>query len=418
MWNAFRWLLELGVRGEIDQQRFRTGALTNITFVILAGIAFGASVGVHFPAGDVTAGLISLLFGVLYFVGLGMQARGWHTAARYLLVLLASLHYITICLVMGPQSGVGIYGIAFATSPFLLFAREEKRQLAISFVSLGVALLVGQYLMYAYGPLGSTPEHSLVVSRIFAFTAMVLYSGAIIGYYKMAVHRAEDDLLAEKGRSEDLLANILPEPISARLKKLENPIADRLDEVTVMFADLSGFTNFASRNPPSEVVKLLNEIFCGFDELADHHHLEKIKTIGDAYMVAGGLPGCSADATAKVAAMALDLFTYVSSVRTGDGGNFGLRVGIHVGPAVAGVIGRRKFTYDLWGDTVNLASRLQEAAPVGRILVSAETRKALDGRFNFEPRGVLDIRGIGPIETHYLLGVAESVRPMQAGISA
>jgi len=111
------------------------------------------------------------------------------------------------------------------------------------------------------------------------------------------------------------------------------------------------------------------------------------------------------------------LFTYVSSVRTGDGGNFGLRVGIHVGPAVAGVIGRRKFTYDLWGDTVNLASRLQEAAPVGRILVSAEARNALEGRFNFEPRGVLDIRGIGPIETHYLLGVAEPVRSMQAGIN-
>lgn len=417
MWNAFRWLLELGVRGEVDQQRFRTGALTNITLVTLAGIAFGAGGWVHFPAGDVTAGLISLLFGVLYFVGLGMQAQGWHTAARYLLVLLASLHYITICLVMGPQSGVGIYGIAFATSPFLLFAREEKRQLAVSFASLGIALLVGQYLMYAYGPLGSTPEYSLVASRIFAFTAMVLYSGAIIGYYKMAVHRAEDDLLAEKGRSEDLLANILPEPISARLKKLENPIADRLDEVTVMFADLSGFTNFASRNPPSEVVKLLNEIFCGFDELADKYHLEKIKTIGDAYMIAGGLPGCPAGATAKVAAMALDLFAYVSSVRTGDGGGFGLRVGIHVGPVVAGVIGRRKFTYDLWGDTVNLASRLQEAAPVGRILVSAQARKALDGQFKFEPQSVVDIRGIGPIETHYLLGVAEPVQAMQAGIN-
>lgn len=406
--------MELGVRGEVDQQKYRTCVLKNITFILLAGIAFGSGLILHFPAGDMLAGLTSLLFGALYFAGLAMQGRGWHDAAGNLLVLLAALHYITICLVMGPQSGVGIYGIAFATAPFLLFARKEKTRLAGSIIFLFVAVLVGQYLMYAYGPLGSTPENGFVASQIFALTAMVLYSGAVIGYYNMAVHRAEDNLMTEKGRSEDLLANILPEPISARLKNLENPIADRLDEVTVMFADLAGFTHFANRKPPSEVVKLLNEIFCGFDELADGYHLEKIKTIGDAYMVAGGLPGGSTDATAKVAAMALDILTHVSSVRTGEGGNFGLRAGIHIGPAVAGVIGKRKFTYDLWGDTVNLACRLQEAAPIGRILVSAQVRKALDGRFNFDAAGVVDIRGIGQVEAWYLLGAVNSAPFMQA----
>lgn len=406
MRKLITWFIGLGASGEINQYRFRTGALTNITFLVLSVISFGAVFIVHLPVGDRLAGLVSAVFGVCYLTGIGVQARGWHMGARAWLVLLVSLHYVTICTVMGPYAGVEIYGLAFAGSPFLLFARKERMELFASLAVLAMALIVGQLLMYSVGPLGTVSDHSFAASRIFAFMAMAVYLGAVIGYYRMAVHRAEDNLLIEKGRTEDLLANILPEPISARLKRLENPIADRFEEVTVMFADLAGFTNFANRNPASEVVRLLNEIFCAFDEMADHYRLEKIKTIGDAYMIAAGLPGGTQDAAAA-AEMAQRMQQLINVIQKRDHYDIGLRVGIHVGSAVAGVIGKRKFTYDLWGDTVNLASRLQEAAPVGKVLVSAQARERLDGRFAFEPGGIMDIRGIGRVGTFFLLGAAD-----------
>jgi class 3 adenylate cyclase len=412
--GIIRWLIGLGTKDGIDLKQYRTGALTNITFVVLGVIAFGAGFGVHLLAGDILAAMISIAYGVTYLVGIGVHALGKQDVARYMLVFLASAHYITICVLMGPQSGVEIYGLAFATSPFLLFARDERKSLVVSLMVLTGALLLGQFLMYAYGPLGATQQESLLSSRIFAFSAMALYSGGVIGYYRMAVHRAENDLLLEKGRTEDLLANILPAPISARLKRQESPIADRLEAVTVMFADLARFTRFANRNPPSLVVKLLDEIFCHFDELADNFQLEKIKTIGDAYMVAGGLPGGSHDAVVAVAAMAIELHNYIRLIAARENDEIGLRVGIHVGPVVAGVIWKRKFTYDLWGDAVNLASRLQEAAPEGRILISAHTRQLLEGHFAFESGGIVNLRGIGPVETYFLIGPVETTQKIQA----
>lgn len=416
--GVIRGLIGLGVKDGIDHKQYRAGALTNITYAVLGVIAFGAGFGVHYRAGDFTAAIISIVYGVLYLVGMGVHAFGWHDAARYMLVFLASIHYITICVLMGPHSGVEIYGLAFVSSPFLLFARDERKALVGSLIVLISAMVLGQFLMHAYGPLGLSPQEDLLGSRLFAFIAMSLYSGGVIAYYRRAVHHAEDELLVEKGRSEDLLANILPAHILARLKLEESPIADRLEEVTVMFADLAGFTQFSNRNPPSDVVKLLDEIFCHFDALSDNFHLEKIKTIGDAYMVAGGLPGGRQNSVVNVAVMAIELHKYIRMIATRENIEIGLRIGIHVGPVVAGVIGKRKFTYDLWGDAVNLTSRLQEAAPEGRILISAHAKKLLEGHFAFESGGIVNLRGIGPVETYFLLGAAETTEKIQASTKA
>jgi class 3 adenylate cyclase len=204
--------------------------------------------------------------------------------------------------------------------------------------------------------------------------------------------------------NEALLLNILPAPIAERLRRGERVIADRFEEITLLFADIVGFTQISARMSPSELVGVLNEVFSLFDELVDRHGLEKIKTIGDAYMVVGGLPPSDERHTARVADMALDLATAVARLPAAQATGIEFRVGIHVGPAVAGVIGRRKFIYDVWGDTVNTASRMEAHGVPGRIHVTQVVHDRLDGAFAFEPRGVVDVRGKGPMSTWFLVG--------------
>jgi class 3 adenylate cyclase len=204
--------------------------------------------------------------------------------------------------------------------------------------------------------------------------------------------------------NEALLLNILPAPIAERLRRGERIIADRFEEITLLFADIVGFTQLSSRMSPTELVGVLNEVFSLFDELVDRHGLEKIKTIGDAYMVVGGLPPSEKRHTHRVAEMALDLAADVALLPAAVSTGIEFRIGIHVGPAVAGVIGRRKFIYDVWGDTVNTASRMEAHGLPGRIHVTRDVRDRLRGRFTFEPRGLVDVRGKGPMPTYFLLG--------------
>lgn len=212
--------------------------------------------------------------------------------------------------------------------------------------------------------------------------------------------------LAEKQKADRLLRNILPEKIARTLKSRDGVIAEEFESVSVLFADIVDYTTFSSDKKPSEVVSRLNDIFQQFDELADRHGLEKIKTIGDAYMVVGGLPERKDRHENAIANMALEMMEVVQRSRRSDGEPFSLRIGIHSGPVVAGVIGMRKFAYDLWGDAVNLASRLESSGIPGRIQVSDEFYKRLKSDFAFEKRGPVKLKGKGAIAVHFLTGVA------------
>jgi class 3 adenylate cyclase/CheY-like chemotaxis protein len=212
------------------------------------------------------------------------------------------------------------------------------------------------------------------------------------------------ELRAEKERSEALLHNVLPGNVVARLRGGETLIADRFHEVTILFCDLVDFTPLAARLQPQETVRLLGEVFSALDELVAALALERIKTIGDAYMVAGGLPGPRPDHASAVADLALGIADVIGAIGRAAGHVLVARIGIHTGPAVAGVIGARKFAYDVWGDTVNTASRMESAGVPGRIHVSAATRRALGDAFRFEPRGPVAIKGKGMMETYFLLG--------------
>jgi adenylate cyclase len=208
----------------------------------------------------------------------------------------------------------------------------------------------------------------------------------------------------EKEKSERLLLSILPQAIADQLKQSPTTIADCFPEATVLFADLVGFTDLSSRRSPIEIVTLLNTIFTAFDALADFHGLEKIKTIGDAYMVVGGLPVPRADHASAIAQMALDMQTTIAQVNAETNESFSIRIGINTGPVVAGVIGTRKFNYDLWGDTVNTASRMESHGMAGSIQVTEATYQFIHDQFVFEERGLIEVKGKGAMKTYWLKG--------------
>lgn len=213
-----------------------------------------------------------------------------------------------------------------------------------------------------------------------------------------------EQLQSEREKSERLLLNILPQSIAARLKDGATVIADNFSDVTVLFADLVDFTQLASRIPASDLVRLLNEVFSQFDWLADLHGLEKIKTIGDAYMVVGGLPSPRPDHAIAVAEMALDMQRVIGRVESLGGIRLNLRVGVSSGPVVAGIIGSKKFTYDLWGDTVNTASRMESQGELGCIQVSQSTYELLQRTHLLRERGRIEVKGKGAMNTYFLLG--------------
>ncbi|MDQ2939718.1 MAG: adenylate/guanylate cyclase domain-containing protein, partial [Actinomycetota bacterium] len=210
-----------------------------------------------------------------------------------------------------------------------------------------------------------------------------------------ALARKHHALELEQGKSERLLLNVLPEPVAARLKEQEGIIADARPGVTVLFADIVGFTQLSERLSASDVVALLDRVFARWDALAADHGVEKIKTIGDAYMVAGGIPLPREDHAEAIAEMALAMGPEVARLEGETGHALQVRIGIDSGPVVAGVIGRTKFIYDLWGDTVNTASRMESHAPPGTIQVTERTFDCLRHRYELRPRGTIDVKGKG-----------------------
>ncbi|MDY6936672.1 MAG: adenylate/guanylate cyclase domain-containing protein [Cyanobacteriota bacterium] len=214
---------------------------------------------------------------------------------------------------------------------------------------------------------------------------------------------AEEALRQEQAKSERLLLNVLPKEIANQLKEHEGAIASSVDDATVLFADIVGFTSLSARLSARELVNLLNQIFSEFDRLAESHRLEKIKTIGDAYMVAGGIPVPRPDGAQAVAQMALDMQRVIERFKTDRGETFQIRIGINTGSVVAGVIGIKKFIYDLWGDTVNVASRMESTGVPGGIQVTQATYERLSQQYRFKARGQVEIKGKGEMQTYWLI---------------
>lgn len=326
------------------------------------------------------------------------------------LALLTAVYFLIPLLRFGVIHGSDDGGLVLlVVCTGLLFPYTMKQMLALT-VAIFSLYLAAVIAVYRAGDFAWVLQSTYYLASASAITVV----GARLAHRLRASElSARAALSRERESAEQLLLNILPAPIVKRLKKDQSAIAEGFKDATVLFADLVGFTPMSAKMSPKKLVGLLNEVFSRFDALTEKHHLEKIKTIGDAYMVAGGLPTPRADHAEAVARLALEMRQVVQSVVTPTGDPLGIRIGIHSGPVAAGVIGTMKFTYDLWGDTVNIAARMESHAEPGQIQVTERTYERLREQFQLEPRGSIDVKGKGSMRTWLLIGPRRaSLRPM------
>ena len=293
------------------------------------------------------------------------------------------------------SAAVCLWGITSPLGALLFAGGRQSVPWFLGFVGL-VALSAALDTTLADGAT-ALPRGVVVTFFALNIVGVATTAYALLQYFVRARERA----LAE---SERLLLNVLPEPVAARLKKQPGIIADDCASVTVLFADLVGFTPMSERLSATELVALLDRVFASWDDIATRHGVEKIKTIGDAYMVAGGIPLPRDDHAEAIAEMALAMGPALARCTAGTGQPVEVRIGIDSGPVVAGVIGRAKFIYDLWGDTVNTASRMESHAQAGTINVTERAYERLRHRYDLRPRGVIDVKGKGPMSSYMLVG--------------
>ncbi|MFL5645982.1 MAG: adenylate/guanylate cyclase domain-containing protein [Chloroflexota bacterium] len=298
--------------------------------------------------------------------------------------------------------GVGLWGI-LAPLAALVFSdvRSAVRwYLAWVLVFLGSGT-TGEIIGPIWEPLPSWFTSTMLALNIVVGGAIVFTLLAVFAKQRSAALAA---LRVEQAKAENLLLNILPRSIADKLKAQTQPIADQFASASILFADVVDFTPWSERRSAAEVVGFLDHLFSHFDVLADRYGLEKIKTIGDCYMVAAGVPVPRPDHARALALVALDMIEAMGTSEVVGTFDLELRIGINSGPVVAGVIGRKRFLYDLWGDAVNTASRMESHGTPGRIQVTRATRDLLADEFELEPRGTIPIKGKGEIETWYLVG--------------
>ena len=336
-----------------------------------------------------------------------MVRRGRTGPATVLGVMEVALHALLAMALIGWGFGGQYYLLLDAV---IIFAYPFARRLQIGMLVVTAALFAGGYYYTLESvPPFDVPSVPLAVLNVLNIAAAF---GLIAGGVALPIAvagRAEDALEAEHARSERLLTNVLPVPIAARLKDHEEVIADGVDGASVLFADIVDFTVLSAQRTPDEVVAMLNGVFTRLDALVDEYGLEKIKTIGDAYMVASGIPTPREDHAQVLARFALAARDELAEHNLTADVPVELRIGINSGPVVAGVIGRRRFLYDLWGDTVNTASRMESHGIPGQIQITEATRAMLDGEFTCTERGVIDVKGKGPTRTWLLEGEVVAV---------
>tara|TARA_R100000005_G_scaffold95557_2_gene77591 strand:+ start:85835 stop:87037 length:1203 start_codon:yes stop_codon:yes gene_type:complete len=300
------------------------------------------------------------------------------------------------------SSAVVIWSLTSPMGALIFSGRKQAGYWFIAFLLLiGLGALID---LQPYHDNFRLPDNLITLLFVMNLTGVSLVAFILLTYFLGQKDRTLTLLSAERRRSDGLLRNMLPEAIGERLKHKQHPIADRLDNVTILFADISGFTSYAMHRKPETVVSFLDKVFSRFDEMSTARGLEKIKTIGDAYMLCGGLANDATAGAREAAAFALDAMAYVNTLATEEQNGLGLRVGLNTGPVVAGVIGQSKYSYDIWGDAVNVAARLQQAAQTGDILLSDNTAGFLDDHFSLELQGEMELRGHTPVKTYRLLG--------------
>ncbi|MBI2762364.1 MAG: adenylate/guanylate cyclase domain-containing protein [Chloroflexi bacterium] len=391
-------LAMLGVLpGDTDAMRMQKVALTlaSVTVTLLALVWVGVYLVLDLPVSAAipfsyqVASVISLL--------LFARTKNYRFLRLSQMVLMTILPFLLQWSLGGyvASSAVSLWALIAAFGALFFYTARE----AIPWFAAFLALTVTSGLA---DPFLSSHPAAIPAPVVVAFFVLNVVGVSLTAYLLLQYSVRERD--AALALSDGLLLNVLPRSIAERLKHTPGIIADRHEDVTVLFADIADFTPFAERTSPERVVGVLDQIFSAFDELTRRRGLEKIKTVGDAYMVVGGLPEPRPDHAPAVVELALEMQAEMTRLREAAGLELELRIGIASGPVVAGVIGQHRFLYDLWGDTVNTSSRMESHGVVGRIQVTEGTVQRLSDRYQFEGRGAIEIKGKGPLTTYLLVG--------------
>jgi adenylate cyclase len=394
-------LVAAGTGGYPPKLRRRLKVLNVMAvLVVLFSLLFAASYALEGPARHpwpilINLGIAATAAAVPVLHRFGALAGALAIAAAECVGLFA------LVALLGRESGIQLNLVVGAAVAFAVLGIERLRIVA-AIVALAFALHVAAWFLFPQG-LGPAPDPSFL-GQLYVSSALTAFLvTAALAYY--AFRLAE----TAEAETEALLRNVLPESVVERLKAGE-AVAESFSEASILFADLQGFVPLSRRLGAPGTVALLGDLVTVFDGLAARHGVEKIKTIGDCYMAAAGLPDPAPDHAARLVRFALSMQEAVGEVAARHGIELRLRMGIAGGPVMAGVIGTRKFSYDVWGDAVNLAARLENSGEAGRIHVCAATRARLDGVFPFVARGGLDLKGLGPQETWFLARPGEESR--------
>ncbi|KXP07899.1 adenylate cyclase [Tsukamurella pseudospumae] len=384
-------------------ERDRRGLrLVSIAAYSAAVVSFGFAVVGSAFGGPHEVSLVNLVSGAALAVVPALRRFGpWAPPTCFFVVAVVTLW--SLCTLLGEGVGLLYYYLVMAVGiPMIVGVRRLVACAVVVVVCLGAVI----YLHF------TVPDDTGLVPQWFAVTGFVVnvivaacLAVAIVGSGLFQIERAETALAEELSRSDALLNNILPRSVAERLKQPDHAeVADSYDDASVLFADIAGFTEMSSHTTPADVVRYLDRLYTALDALVERHGLEKIKTTGDSYMVVSGVPVPRPDHLQELARFAMALQGTAAGVPNADGRATPLRIGLADGPVVAGIVGSKKFFFDVWGDAVNVASRMESTGAVGRIQVTASVHERLAGEFVFEERGVIAVKGKPDQTTWFLLG--------------
>jgi guanylate cyclase len=380
--------------------------VTSSTVIALLGLLWGL---IYLYIGAVSAGAIPIIYAAISFASIGYYAlTGRYHLFRFSQLLITLIFPALLMLVLGGfvnSSGVILWSL---TSPVGALLFDNRRKAAVWFLAFTALVisagLLDLDLLGAVLPVqGPIPPNLIIIFFIMNVIGPSVVVFLLLTYFTRQRDRAHDLLVAEQGKSDALLLNILPQTIARQLKDGRQTIAECYDTASILFADIAGFTPLSAELGVERVVELLNDLHTGFDEIVERHGLEKIRTIGDGYMAASGVPTPRPDHAHALADAALEMITFARGLTMPDERPIQLRIGINSGTIMAGVIGRKKFSYDLWGDPVNVASRMESHGLAGCIQITERTYELIKDDFITEPRGIIDIKGKGEMKTWFLI---------------
>ncbi|MBI4427536.1 MAG: guanylate cyclase [Ignavibacteriales bacterium] len=408
IYGAIQWLARQGVsRDDTEDQRTRKG-IFNVAVFFASSIYFVIIGPLYMWLGETLAGLEYVLVGLVFCLSIAFVQPLWGSYDRFISVI--SWMFLPACLLahilLGgfvESGGILLWGLGHpvVTNLLLYGSRPAIRWFALFFLNLLIGTALSPFL---------NPTHKLPPVMMYAMFAMSVgfisfAITAVLAYFLARLEDAHRLVRGEQEKADNLLLNILPREIAAILKNDQRTIADSFEGASILFADVVNFTPLSAKMRPVELVDLLNEVFSQFDVLVEKYGLEKIKTIGDCYMVAAGVPRPRTDHAVLLTQLALEMRDFIQRSEF-SGHRLSFRIGINSGPVVAGVIGRKKFIYDLWGDAVNTASRMESHGQAGVIQITRNTYELIKDGFTCEPHGTIHVKGKGDMDVWFVVGRA------------